>query len=442
MHNTIEKLKTMKRLIVFFVLLCLCAAAFAQVPHVVDVDTYLIIREQPSTGSAQIGTLNDGEVVSVYDVEGEWAKITYAGRSGYVKNSYLNVLESPSPQTTRRPISWKWLIYVIGVLALVLHVFRVFTGDDDSLEGVEYYIFVGLYLVLCAFEIAYIQLVETELWFLEDGRWYFKVLWFLIYAYLLYNQIICFFHVLYDARNDSGADYNFMYGIYAWIFYVVGVIIVQSTRIDRDWEDYVGYIALAVMAIQLIIIAVKVVPRSGWKKFAENVVIYLIATTGTCMIGVASLPVAIIAFIVYRLVMGGIEEMERASSSGGGGYASRPSHGHGSGSTGASDLNPIEKGNNDMYNYYAYEANNAKRAYDNCISAAESELRQSESYESYAKEAEWKYEEYKDESYARDAREYWDKAQRCKDKAEDYLNEARYYENRYEEAKRYANSYR
>ena len=105
-------------------------------------------------------------------------------------------------------------------------------------------------------------------------------------------------------------------------------------------------------------------------------------------------------------------------------------------------MNPIEKGNNDMYNYYAYEANNAKRAYDNCISAAESELRQSESYESCAKEAEWKYEEYKDESYARDAREYWDKAQRCKDKAEDYLNEARYHENRYEEAKRSANSYR
>lgn len=434
----------MKKLILFFVLLCSCAAAFAQVTHIVDVDTYLIIREQPSTNSAKVGALSDGTIVSVHDVVGEWAQITCGGDSGYVKYSYLNVWESSPTESTEKPMDWdwKWLIYVIGALALLLHVFRQFTGDDESLEGGLYYAFVGLYLLLCALEIVYIYAVDLdELWFLSEPRWYFKILWFLVYAYLFYNQIVCFFHVLYDSRNDGDGDYNFMIGIYAWIFYVVGVVIVQQTRLGREFEDYVEYAALLVMLIQLIIIAVHVVPARGWKKFAEIAVIYLIATTGTCMLCIMSIPVAIIAFIIYKLVTGGIEEMERASSSGGGGNRSLPPLDDHS-SPSREECAPLKEGDNEMYNYYIRIAKDAWRQYESCLRSAEDARSEAEANEGYAKEAEWKCNEYEDNSYASQARDYWNRAECLLDRADDYLREAERYKADYEEAKRYAESYR
>ena len=53
----------------------------------------LNIRTGPNTTSAVIGKANTGGKLSVYAVEGNWLKVSYQGRYGYISKSYAQFLE-------------------------------------------------------------------------------------------------------------------------------------------------------------------------------------------------------------------------------------------------------------------------------------------------------------------------------------------------------------
>lgn len=53
----------------------------------------LNIRTGPNTSSAVIGKVNTGGKLSVYAVEGNWLKVSYQGRYGYISKSYAQFLE-------------------------------------------------------------------------------------------------------------------------------------------------------------------------------------------------------------------------------------------------------------------------------------------------------------------------------------------------------------
>ena len=59
------------------------------------------IRQLPTTDSTSLGTAPDGALLTVHSVgngvEGDWACITYAGKTGYIKTKYLSFGASPAP---------------------------------------------------------------------------------------------------------------------------------------------------------------------------------------------------------------------------------------------------------------------------------------------------------------------------------------------------------
>lgn len=98
----------MKQLIVL-ALLFACPASFAQNKSLyVAAKSGLSIREKPDPAATVIGKIPYGTKVSITypeeavkisteGMEGEWVKVTYAGKSGFIVNSYL--LSMPPPKT-------------------------------------------------------------------------------------------------------------------------------------------------------------------------------------------------------------------------------------------------------------------------------------------------------------------------------------------------------
>ena len=98
-----------------------------------------------------------------------------------------------------------------------------------------------------------------------------------------------------------------------------------------------------------------------------------------------------------------------------------------------------EESNCDMYNYFANEANDARKAYYNYVGLAEEERMQGQIYECHARKyaeqyIDQNYEESEVNPFAIEAREYWERARRCFDKEADYRRQADYYLRLYEEA--------
>ena len=77
-----------------------------------DSSSRLNLRAQPSASSSVVGKLAHGTRVEVLETRGDWARILYAGATGYVMKSYLQLEESvpvPTPTAGVSPGQWATL---------------------------------------------------------------------------------------------------------------------------------------------------------------------------------------------------------------------------------------------------------------------------------------------------------------------------------------------
>ena len=101
----------MKKLLLFVICIFSCLVASAQTEHIAKND--LVVWEEPTTGSDKVCTLNEGTVVDVYEINGEWARIKDEKGSGYVHSSMLYNIEEASSDEIQKDYNPEWLIYVI-----------------------------------------------------------------------------------------------------------------------------------------------------------------------------------------------------------------------------------------------------------------------------------------------------------------------------------------
>ena len=79
-----------------------------------DSSSRLNLRAQPSASSSVVGKLAHGTRVEVLETRGDWARILYAGATGYVMKSYLQLEESvpvPTPTAGVSPGQWATLTF-------------------------------------------------------------------------------------------------------------------------------------------------------------------------------------------------------------------------------------------------------------------------------------------------------------------------------------------
>ncbi|MGE8080576.1 SH3 domain-containing protein, partial [Peribacillus loiseleuriae] len=60
----------------------------------------LNVREKPSTSSKSLGSLKKGQVVTIETVQGNWSKVPYGKKYGWVSSSYLTKVTTSTPTIT------------------------------------------------------------------------------------------------------------------------------------------------------------------------------------------------------------------------------------------------------------------------------------------------------------------------------------------------------
>ena len=66
----------------------------------VSATSKIIVREKPSTESAEVGKVSDGDTLTVTAVSGDWAAVSSGSASGYVKTKYLKSYTETNPVLT------------------------------------------------------------------------------------------------------------------------------------------------------------------------------------------------------------------------------------------------------------------------------------------------------------------------------------------------------
>lgn len=84
--------------------------------QVVNVNSNLRIRKSPSTSSAVVGSLRNGNTFDIISKSGGWYQINYNGTKGYVHGDYVKEItsSSPSPSTPSQVASQKGKVYNVS----------------------------------------------------------------------------------------------------------------------------------------------------------------------------------------------------------------------------------------------------------------------------------------------------------------------------------------
>lgn len=83
--------------------------------QVVSKANRLNVRTEPSTSSAVIGQLNEGDQTPAFKSEGEWIEIDFQGRKGWVNAAYITVAEQTTNEVTNTKIPSSDKLFVVSV---------------------------------------------------------------------------------------------------------------------------------------------------------------------------------------------------------------------------------------------------------------------------------------------------------------------------------------
>ena len=84
-------------LIIFFMLLIFAGKSFAVTGEITEITVNL--RKEPTTDSKKIMYVTQDDIVEVIEKVGEWYKIKFEGKTGYVFGKYLKVDDSKLENT-------------------------------------------------------------------------------------------------------------------------------------------------------------------------------------------------------------------------------------------------------------------------------------------------------------------------------------------------------
>lgn len=297
----------MKKFLLIVFLLCATFLANAQTQYTVSTKSILNVRCEASTDGYVIGSLQNGATIEVYEINNNWARINYRGRTAYVSAQYLKQKQAEptkkttitTPKTNHNNFSlrdfsfntfdidlyatWnvRWMVFVILALSCVLWFLRDY-GDDIFFRAIH--VIKGLlFLTLSIFEIVYFVLMGSEaLWFCQPDSvgWIWTIIDFFIFGFVACNQAEYLSTIL--SNSEGCGSISIYWGIFSWIGFVIATIICAL----KSWDSYFQ-IAFAVFVIcqliQVFIIFKGVTAREGIARSIWCSIIYLIGSLASVL---------------------------------------------------------------------------------------------------------------------------------------------------------------
>ena len=318
-----------KSFFILFLLLLISPILSAESLYRAKCESFLTVRQTQSKKAKALGKIYKDELVTVYDINGEWARVSYNGGEGYVLVSYLTYVSS-EPQKTNTAFDkyqsfsknitdkyeeiknnitsylgdTRWLLWLI--LPLLGIFLLLFTNLREKVSSRAIILGGLLALILSICEIFYGLGCQEFSWFCSDPRWYWVVVNFIIFGICAFCQC-----TLYWSLSIYFSYGNFKVGLYSWPICVAISIILFIFDCSTDFAWW----ALAIcQLIQIIIIFCK-------NSFAHALffaIVYVVFSIATFMVVIQFLQLLIIVALVFLalvIFLSGGGSKSRSSSS-------------------------------------------------------------------------------------------------------------------------------
>lgn len=296
-------------------MVCCSLWCSAQTQYEVTASTFLNIRSAADASAPVIGTIDKGGKVDVYEIADGWAKIGFDNGFAYVSADYIRKVETPVAAAAEAdsPLfnfsleglfsaDVEWMVFVIAGLSLVLFFIRKSRGEEpleDSLYVANWILFLAVTVV----ELVYLALMGTRAtWFCmpDTVGWLWTVINFIIFAFVVYNQFMCYFNTLADTEYNSYGSFDKRWGLYSWGGLVVGGLV--SGFFFQAAVPFVLVAFVVCQLVQIVLIFKGVVPQGGWGKAFLCTAVYLLGSVATLWVLAHFVVLLIIVLVAYFLL--------------------------------------------------------------------------------------------------------------------------------------------
>lgn len=198
------------------------------------------------------------------------------------------------------------ILYAILGLSLLLFLIRWKRGrdSDEPLEGWLHAVNVSLFLLLSLVEIFYVLAMGSKtIWFCmpDEVGWGWTILNFIVFAAVVYNQIMCYFNTLRDVQYNSYATFGWRWGLYSWPIALIAIIV--SAFFFEPGVLFALLLLILAQVVQVVIIFKNVLPNGGLIQALLCTTVYLVGSIATVAILGHFLVLLVIVLIGYFVLM-------------------------------------------------------------------------------------------------------------------------------------------
>ena len=175
------------------------------------------------------------------------------------------------------------MVYTILALSALLFLLRRKREKNyDELSNPYYTINWILFLCLSIVEIFYVMTIgKRALWFCKPDEvgWVWTVINFIIFSFVVFNQIKCFLNTLEDIKDNSYAHFSWNWGLYSWPIAIIATLVMGYFY--PSGIIIIGPLFLLFQLIQIAIIFKNIIPDGGWGNALLGTIVYLLGSVAT-----------------------------------------------------------------------------------------------------------------------------------------------------------------
>ncbi len=305
----------MRKYLLLIISTLIMGSLWAQERYCVDVD-HLNVRDNPSTNAAIIAVMEQGEVLEVIDVDGEWAEIIYKENRAWVSSEFISTLP-PSTSVANRDYTELMNSYpilkdvtklkiplalVIGILALNIFCFVLFRSNfklSDFLISV-----VRLLIPISAIASIVILINYEEIVSIIDSLPDYTLLFILtliIYSGIVYIQLVNAIEYIEIVSINSKIHFPMVFTIFSWSI-TIPLTLLCELYIPSALPYMIAVIVLCQLYIALNVLSHTSSKTKGIILWIKYLVVALPTATLAAILIHATTIIGILLLLIYGIL--------------------------------------------------------------------------------------------------------------------------------------------